>query len=127
MDRRERTRGGSAVERLQNRRLNFEVIALVEKLADRAGEPRPCHEQRPHLRVDGQVSVALPISLLGIREAGMPHDLPVGFFLLSKRQRTQRLRQQLYSIDPNGDLTSFGAEKRAMYADDVAKIEVGEE
>ena len=75
----------------------------------------------------GEVGVALPIPLLGIGEPRVTNDLPVDLFLFSEWKWSQRLGQQLYSIDANCRFSRLRAEERSMHPDDVAEIEMGEQ
>src|SRR5213079_1422064 len=65
----ERPRDGTARDRLHHRRLDLEEAARVEELPDRRHEPGTEHEDRPHLRVDEEVDVPLPVACLDIAEA----------------------------------------------------------
>ena len=116
----ERPCRSAAIERLQDRGFNFQVVALVEELPDGARHPCARQEQRPYFRVDCKVRIPLPIPLLRIGETGMTNDLAADFFLFPKRERTERLREELYPVDPNCRLTSLRPEQGPVHADDVA-------
>ena len=78
---------GSAVDRLQNRRLDLQEIALVQEFADGAHHCSASTEDLPHLGVDGQVGVALPVAHFRIGQRGVPYHLPVHHLVLGSRQR----------------------------------------
>ena len=77
--------------------------------------------------MNGEICVPLTITLLGIGEAGMPHDLPVHLFFLSERQRPKRFGEQLDAIDAHRHLTRPRTKQRTVHSDDVAEIEVREQ
>ena len=94
--RRERPRRRAAIQRLQHRRLDLEIVRA--RRATRrisVDHPRARAKQRAHFGMHGEIGVALAIPLLGIGESRMPHGHAVDDFFLAERQRPQRLREQL--------------------------------
>ena len=89
MMRHERPGRRAAVLRLQNRSLDLEKVSLLEKRAQRRDHPRPRAEQRAHLGMHGEIGVPLAISLLGIGEARMTHELSVDHLFLAERERPE--------------------------------------
>ncbi len=127
MVRRERPRPRAAVERLEDRRLDFEVPARVEVGADRRDHPGPRHEHGADIRMHREIGIPLAVALLRVAEAGMPDDVAVDRLFLAQRERPERLGQQLDRLDPDGRLTRPCPEDRPCDADYVAEVEAGEQ
>ncbi len=109
----ERPCRGSARNRMHHRRLDLEVAALHEELADRLHELRADLEGPARLGRDDEVHVALPVALLHVRE---PVEL-LG-------QRAQRLREQADLRRVDRELALHRPEDGALDAQDVAQVPV---
>ena len=72
-------------------------------------------EDPPRGLVEGQVEVALAVAGLGVGDA-----------VADVGQRPQALREQLELVDPDRELAVVGGDHRALDADPVAEVEVGE-
>jgi hypothetical protein len=107
--RRERSRGGTAVERLQHRRLHLEKVALEQELAHRLDQPRALDEHLAHLGVHHRVDVALAVA-----------DLLVGQPVPLVGKRADGLGEHLERREPDGELLGARAEQRSGYPDDIA-------
>ncbi len=66
MVRGEWTRQCAAIQRLKHRRLHLQVAAPIQKCADCRNHPGAGDEDGPHFGMYGEISVALPVALLGI-------------------------------------------------------------
>ena len=122
----ERLRRRPAVERLQHRRLHLEVSEVVHRAADRRRHLGARGEVPAHVRVHREIGVALPGPLFTVGETRVTHGLPVHDLLFAERQRTQRLRQHRHRVHAHRHLTRPRAKERAVHADHIAQIEVGE-
>ena len=98
---------------MQHGRLDLEVAARHEELADRLHQPRALDEGVARLRVHDEVDVAVAVARLHVRE---PVELV--------RQRPQRLRQQPDRAHLDRELARLRAEERPLGADDVAQVPV---
>jgi hypothetical protein len=103
----------SAVQRLQDRRLDLDETRAVEIGADRAHYPRAGDEHPPRLLVGDQVELAVAEACLDIVEAV---EL-VGRW-------AQALGQQLEALHAQRQLAALGAEGEAVDADDVPEVEL---
>src|SRR5690606_2976839 len=123
--RREWTRGRTTVQRLEDRRLDFDEPALVEEAADRRDDARAQHEYAPHLRVYGQAGVALAVALLDVGEPVMDAALTrLGVhLLLAERQRPDRLREQLEVAHLHRHLAHARPEDAPLDTNPVADVE----
>src|SRR5882762_5520038 len=74
-----------------------------------------------------QVRVTLSVTLLRIGESRVANDVTVDLFFLAEWQRPERFGQYLDSSHPHCDFTGPSSEQRAVYTDDVAKIEMREQ
>ena len=113
----------AAVQRLQHRRLDLEIVQLVERAPDLGRHARARAEQRAHLGMHREIGVALAVPLLGIRESGVANRHAVHDLLLPERQRAKRLRQQLHLGHPHRHFAGARSEQRARDADHVADVE----
>ena len=98
---------------MHHRRLDFEVAARDEELADRLHDLRALDEHVARLRVGDEVDVALPVALLLVGQA-----------VELLRQRPQRLREQAHAVALDRQLAGLRLEQRARRADDVAEVPV---
>src|SRR5690606_2408028 len=98
---------------LHHRRLDFEKIERIEKIAQVLDDPRARQEHTAALWVDDQIYVALPIARLLI-------DQPVPLV----GQGTQRLGQQSQGFHSDGQLASLRLEEHALCAEDIANVPV---
>src|SRR5690606_34928880 len=98
---------------LHHRRLDFEKIERIEKIAPVLDDPRSRQEHTAALWVDYQIYVALPIARLLI-------DQPVPLV----GQGTQRLGQQSQGFHSDGQLASLRLEEHALCAEDIANVPV---
>src|SRR5262249_19126690 len=112
----ERPRRRAARDRLHDRRLDLEVIALGEEATDRGDRPAPDREDAPPLRVDDQAAVPLPIARPAVLE-------PVPLL----GQRRDRLREQTDRIRGDGELARARAERLSADADQVAQVETADD
>jgi hypothetical protein len=103
-------------------RLDLEVAEPVEERPHGADHARPRDEAPPHLRVHGEVRVALPVPLLRVAEARVPDDLAVDHLLLPERQRAQRLGQELRALHAHRRLPGPGPEQRPLHPDHVPDV-----
>ena len=108
----EGARGGAAGDRLHHRRLDLEVAARDEEVAQVADRARAHLEDAPRLRVDDEVEVALAVARLHVLEA-----VP----LLG--QRAERLGEQAELRRLERELAGAGAERAPGHADHVAQVE----
>jgi hypothetical protein len=111
--RRERPRRRATRNGMHHRRLDLEIAARHEELADRLHDLRALDEHVARRRIGDQVDVALAVLLLGVGEA---------VELLG--QRTQRLREQAHRVAPHRKLAGLRLEERAGRAHDVAQVPV---
>src|SRR4029079_252928 len=118
-----RLRGCATVERLQDGRLDLDIAAPIEKRADGRGHARTGKKERADLGMYGEVSVPLPVSLLGVGEAGVPDHLTVDHLFLTEWKRTERFRQHVHRVDANGRLARSRPEHRPLRPDHVANVE----
>lgn len=122
--RHERSRGRSAVDRLQNRRFDFEPTALVEEAADGCNHAAPLDERFSHVRIDDQVEIAPAVSLLFVGECIVNDDVPVLVALFfDHRQRSERLAEQHERTCMDGDFASACAKNEPTDTHDVADVE----
>ena len=111
--RHERPRRGAARDRMHHRRLDFEIAARDEELADRLHDLRALDEHVARLRIGDEVDVALPVALLLVgRGRGTS---PAAAAAPSRAAASRRLDRQLAGL---------GLEQRARRADDVAEVPV---
>ena len=110
----ERPRRGAAGDRMHHRRLDLEIAARDEELADRLHDAASASTKTSRgVRVGDQVDVALAVSLLLVGEA-----------VELLRQRPQRLREQPERRDLDRQLAGARPEERPRCADDVAQVPV---
>ncbi len=115
--RHEGARGGAAVQRLQDWRLDLDEAVAVEELAHRGEHAGAREEDRElHIAVGDQVQIALAVACLRIEE------LEVAARALGW-QRAQRLGQQLVVIHAHRLLAGLRREERAAGLQKVAEIE----
>ena len=107
----ERPRRGAARNRMHHRRLNFEIAALVQELAQCRDDARAGAEHFADGGVHDEVEIALPIAGLQVREATV---------LL--RQRPHGFRERREALGLHGQLALVRAHQRAMHPHDVAQI-----
>ncbi len=112
-----------AVDGLQHGRLDLQEAALVEERPQCAHDGRPGDEDRPHLRVDGQVGVALAVACFLIGEGAVNHALAVDHLFLGCRQRGQRLGEHPEGRYLERDLTRTCAEHAPGGLDEIAQVE----
>ena len=114
---------GAAVERLQDRRLDLEEAALVEEPANPSHRPGAEPEHLAHLRVHGEVGVALAVAHLRIGEPAEGLDAVLADLGLPARQRPERLGEQRQLGHPHGDLAGAGPEEPAPEPYVVVEVE----
>ena len=114
--RRERARERAAVERLQDRRLDFDEAGVVEKAAHGGHGLGPRDKQLARLLVGHEVELAAAIARLDVLQ-------PV--VLLGRR--AQRLREHRERLDAQRDLAALRAQRGAVDADDVAEVDLREQ
>jgi hypothetical protein len=119
----ERPRRRAAVKRLQDGRLDFQEAVVVHEAAQGADQSRSRAEDVAHLRIDGQVGVALAVALFLVGEGAIAHELPIDFLLLGHRQRADGLAEQFPGADVEADLAGAGAEHLARGLHEVAQVE----
>ena len=112
MVRRERARQRSAVERLQDGRLDLEEAVVVERAADRGDDPGARGEELARLLVGDEVELAAAVARLDVLEA-----------VELLRRRAQGLREQRPVLDAQGQLAAARHEGDAVDADEVAQVE----
>ena len=108
----ERPRHRAAGNRLHHRRLDLEIPAAVEELAQRREHLAAHLEHFARLGIDDEIEIALAIA-----------DLDVGQAVPLLRQRQMALRQKLEARRPDRQLVGARAEQMPFDADDVAEIE----
>ena len=110
----------STVDRLQHRRLHLNESPLIQKAADGRNDPRPDPKDLPHLRVDCQIDVALPVALLFVGK-GIEY---LSVLLLDHRQWAQGLGQQPQLLDAHTGLARTCEEHspRGLYK--VAQVQL---
>ncbi len=104
-------RGGAARDGLQHRRLDFEEIHRVEKIAQVAQHAVAGDEDVAALLVDDEVHVTLPVTRVDVG-----HAMPL------VRQRPQRLDQHAQFFDAHRELAGLGLEQHAGGREDVADV-----
>src|SRR6185295_14953710 len=90
-----RTRGSAAINRLQNRRFDFEEAFVIQETPHRANRLRTHPKHTPYIGTAGKVGVALAVTFFGVAECTKRHALTVDLLLLNHRERTKRLRQKV--------------------------------
>ena len=108
----ERLCRGAAGDRVQHRRLDFEIAALDQPAAHRRDDAAAPPQSLAALRVHDQVEIALPVAQLDI---GQP------VILLGKR--AQRLGQHRQMLGVDGQLAARRAPHEPLDADQIADIE----
>ena len=111
-----------AVNRLQDRRLDLQEIALIQELAQRAHHAGAGLENLAHIGVDRQVSVALPVTHLRVGQRSVAHHLPVHHFILGSRQRRERFSQHTEAQHLERNFAGAGAEHLALRLDEVTQV-----
>ncbi len=91
---------------------DFKEIAVGHEAADQVDDAGTLDEYFTRFRIDDQVNIALTVAGFHIGQA-------MEFF----RQRQERLDQQSYGADMQGQFTGLGAERIAFSADDIADVE----
>ncbi len=119
----ERTGRGAAVNRLEDRGLDFEEVMAVEEAAQGADDLGTLAEDVLDLRVDNEVGVALAVAQFGIAQTGMADDLAVHFFFLRGRKRGNGFRQHADIGREQGNLTGLGAHQRTAGLYEIAEVE----
>ena len=99
----------------QDRRLDLGEALLGQHPAGRRDHRGADREDPPRGLVEDQVEVALAVAGLGVGDA-----------VADVGQRPQALREQLELVDPDRQLAVVGGDHRALDADPVAEVEVGE-
>jgi len=74
-----------------------------------------------------QVSITLPISLLGVAETRMANDLAIDHLFLSEWKRPQRFSENLEALHADCRFPGARAEQGPRNSDYVAKVEVLED
>ena len=115
----ERPGRSAPVHRLQNGRFDLQIAPFVQEPSDRRNHARPLAENLPHLGIDDQIGVPLPVAKFLVRHLVV--DLPV--LLFDDGQRTERFGQQLQPPGVDGDLAHARAEHEALHAHDVANVQ----
>jgi hypothetical protein len=100
MVRGERAGSRATVQRLQRRRLDLKVVALVEKGADGGDDSRPNAEDAPDLLIRQQVEVPLSVPDINILQS-----------MLLFRRRVYRLGQHGDLCHPQRNFACAGAEQ----------------
>ena len=108
----ERLRRGTSRNRLHHRRLNLDVAAFVQKIANLAHDLAALEENLFHFGIGHQVEIALAVTDLCIGQ-------PVPFF----RERAQCFREHFEVLDAESRLAGFGQEAGPFHADEIAKVE----
>ena len=106
----------TAIERLEDRCLDFEEAVVRIPLANGAHHSRALDESIFDFRIDHEVKVSLAITLFFVGEA-MP------FF----RQWTQRLGQHREMQDADGEFTGVGRENDTFDTKDITEVDEFEE
>ena len=107
----ERARRRAGDERVHHRRLDLEVVARVEEVADVAHQPVAPQEDLLHLRIGDEVQVALAVARLHVLQA-----VP----LLG--HGAQGLGERREALGGEGQLAGLGAEERPLGGVEVAEI-----
>ena len=102
----------AAGDRLHHRCFHFEEIVGSHEFADQVDDPGALDENLPHLGVDDQVDIALPVTGLHVGQA-------VEFL----RQGQKRLGQEPDRGDMQGEFAGLGPERDTRRADDIADVE----
>ena len=118
--RHERRRGGAAVDRLQDRRLDLHEPAIVEELPDQPHDVGAQHEDFADIGVHRKIDIPLAIPHLGIGETTVL--FPFGIFL-ADRQRPQGFGQEFEFLHPDRDFLCPRAEQLAAHADEIAQVQ----
>ena len=113
MVRDKRAAEGAAVAGLEDRRLDFDEAARVERAAQRAHDSRAGDEVGTGLLVHQQVDVAAPVALLDVGEA-----------VKGVGERRADPRQHLEAVDEQRRLAAARPGRVAGDADDVAEVDV---
>ena len=119
----ERLRGRSAVDELQNGRLDLQKAKIIEVLAQRVDNSGSRSKYLPHFRINRQVCITLTVTGLRIVECRMDHDLVVDEFFFRSGQWIDGLRQHEEGCYPHGDFAGPRAEKLPLRLNEVSEIE----
>ena len=109
----ERPCRGAAGDRMHHRRLDFEIAAAHEEIADALDDLRTLDEHVARGCVGDEVHIPLAVPLLLI-----------GHAMEFLRQRPQRLREQADIRHPDRQLAGLGLEQMSRRTDDVAQVPV---
>jgi len=113
-----------AIERLQDRRFDFQKALAIQEAAQRADHPRPLAEDLAHIRVHGQIGVPLAVAGLLVAEGPKAADRAVSLYLLlDNRQRADRLGQQPQLIDLDGNLPGARAHHDPTRLDEIVQLD----
>ena len=103
----------TSVDRLQQRRLNFEIVLAEQVVANRLNDRAALPKDLRNLGVGEQVNVAPPVTQVHVGQ-------PMPFF----RRRAQRLRQNRQPVGPQRQLSGSGSADDAVRADDIAQVKL---
>src|SRR5690606_36036648 len=120
----ERAGGSATVQGLKYRGFHFEIPPAVEVVAHRVHQLRPLDECVAHVRVNDQVDIAHPVSLLGVGKRIVPNHvsrLVDRFFYDGKGP--ERFGQHLERGYVDGYFAGLRGEYVSGYADNVADIQ----
>src|ERR1700761_3591517 len=112
MVRRKRTRRRAAGDRLHHRRFYFEIVAIVEELANGLEDLGALDEDFASVEVGEEIDVALAVA-----------ELDVGEAVVLLGQREHGLGEKGQRLDMDGKLAGAGAEEISANADVVAHVE----
>src|SRR5581483_758394 len=119
---RERPGVGAAIQRLQDRRLDFDILEAIEISPDRAHQPCPGAKHLAHFGMHGQIGIALPVPLLRVSEPGVSDRDAVDDFFFAVWQWPKGFRQQLSLLHSNRDFAGLRAKELAAHANDIAQV-----
>src|SRR5215813_4193041 len=97
---------------MQNRRLDLEVPAVVQKLPQFSDDEASFHKNVTYFTIDNQIDVPLPVSDFNVFQA-----VP----LLRKRKKAFRQKCQFAGEDRH--LTRAGAKQRAFESNQIAYVQ----
>ncbi len=116
--------GCAAIDGLKHGRFHFQKSTIIEELAQCLDGGCALAEDLAHIRVDGEVGVALTGAQLGVFEGGVAQNRTIRQgLILGGGEGTDGLGEQLEVLHMQGNLTGLGAEHESGRLDEVADID----
>src|SRR5579872_3357272 len=121
----ERSRVRSAIKRLKDRSLDFEIAALIEEFPKRCNYFRALAKYFADMRIRNQIDIPTPIAKLFIAESIVNYFLTCRFIDLffDDRKRFQRFCQNFEGLGMQRNLPGARPENKSIAADNISHIE----